>query len=105
MSGVRPDRTYKLGQGERRLLHDLRHKGSRAVALEHKAKELGKEAKAKASAKEAALWYASDSVLRTEEGLDRSRSDKAADWPHTVDKERYCSICACFGCRAETPKE
>ncbi len=105
MRESRPGKDYKLNDGARRLLQDLRHKGSRAVALEHKATAEGRRRRDTANGKEAARWYAGDAVLKVTEGHDRSRNEMAADWPHTTDPEKYCSICACFGCRAATPKE
>lgn len=105
MRDPRPGKEHKITDGTRRLLYDLRHKGSRAVALEHKATALAKGEAGSRSAREKAAWYGADTILKQTEGHDDSRNEMAADWPHKTSPDEYCSICACFGCRAASPKE
>ncbi len=92
-----------LGEGERRLLYDLRHRPSKEVALEHKARADAKQAASHKSIKERLQWEAKESLLNGP--LDLKRSEMASDWPHATTMEQYCDICRCFGCRAPNPKE
>lgn len=105
MRDVRPGKDYKLDQGARRLLHDLRHKTSREVALEHKAAKEGKQEAAGRAVKEKMQWLAGDAVLLGYPLDYDPASDKRSIWPHTDDPETYCNFCKTHGCRAPKSKE